>query len=99
MNRGMASQRFDLLVSDPIPVFRWMRDHCASAIVRKMAYYTIAGWHMKIVLDDASAISAFETRWAEELASPGKRVTPRSSEEVLAELSEFDSILPDAGQG
>ncbi len=84
----MAVQRFDLLVHDPVPVFSWIAAHCSSAVVRKIAYHTVAGWHMKITLGNEDASAAFRRRWSGDFSSPGKRLIPRPPEEVFAELSE-----------
>lgn len=78
-------ERFDLLVADPVPVFRWLAEH-TDAIVRKMAYHTVAGWHVKVVLDGKDACTAFRSRWSADFSATGTRVTPRPPEEVLAEL-------------
>lgn len=91
----MTVTRFDLLVADPVPVFVWLRDTCRTAVVRKMAYHTVAGWHMKIVLDDPQACAAFSERWSADFSYAGKRVVPRLPEEVDADLARI--MTDDAG--
>ena len=62
--------RFDLLLDDPEPVFAWITARANAGVVRKTAFQTVTGWHMKIVFDDATEATAFGAQWESEAATP-----------------------------
>lgn len=60
----MAVYRVDLLTQDPYPVFDWIDEHVpASRMVRRVAYETIKGWHMKVVFKRQEDAEAFHRCW------------------------------------
>jgi hypothetical protein len=80
-------RRCDLLVDDPDPVFDWLRANIDDRVVRKMAYETVLGWHIKIALEGQDAIDRFWARWSDDDATQQARARPtkllRSNQEGL----------------
>jgi hypothetical protein len=62
-------KRCDVLVDDPYPVFDWLRVNLHDRLVRKMAYETVLGWHIKIALEGQDAADRFWARWSDDEAA------------------------------
>jgi len=66
-------RRCDVLVDDPDPVFGWLRANIPDRVVRKMAYETVLGWHIKIAVEGQDAVDRFWARWSDEDATQQAR--------------------------
>jgi len=62
-------RRCDVLVDDPDPVFDWLLANIADRVVRKMAYKTVLGWHIKLALEGQDAVDRFWARWSDDDAT------------------------------
>jgi hypothetical protein len=62
-------KRCDVMVDDPAPVFDWLRTNMHDRVVRKMAYETVLGWHIKIALDGQDAADRFWVQWSNDDAA------------------------------
>jgi hypothetical protein len=61
--------RCDVLVDDPETVFDWLRTNMLGRVVRKMAYETVLGWHIKIALEGQDAADCSWVRWSNDDAA------------------------------
>jgi len=59
----MPSYRVDLLTDDPYPVFDWIEREARGKVVRRVAQYTVIGWHMKVVFQRLDDAQAFHHHW------------------------------------
>jgi hypothetical protein len=59
----MAAYRVDLLTNDPYPVFDWIDAEARGKVVRRVAQYTVIGWHMKVVFKCLEDAEVFHRRW------------------------------------
>jgi hypothetical protein len=62
-------KRCDVLVDDPETVFDWRRTNMLGRVVRKMAYETVLGWHIKIALEGQDAADRFWVQWSNDDAA------------------------------
>jgi hypothetical protein len=62
-------RRCDVLVDDPDPVFDWLRAKLYHRVVRKMAYETVLGRHIKVALQGQYAAGRFWARWSDDDAA------------------------------
>ena len=69
----MGAYRVDLLTDDPHPVFDWIDAETRGKVVRRVAQYTVTGWHMKVVFKRLDDAEAFHRRWR---PSDGEYVSP-----------------------
>ena len=60
----MAVYRVDLLIEDPVAVFKWIEDNVPRGlVVRKIAYKTPEDWYVKAVFKRQSDAESFHQRW------------------------------------
>jgi hypothetical protein len=60
----MPIYRVDVLVDDPKPVFDWIDEHVPkNLIVRRAAYNTVKGWHVKSAFKRQTDAELFHRHW------------------------------------